>query len=99
MPLFSHPTPYLLITFPVHPLPSRPLPSVVNHPLRLKCNCCFYCSGVINAAVPSSMTKDFLLIHSHTAVGHSKAVLSVFASESTLYSSSKGMFNEIIHCG
>jgi len=46
---------------------------------------------VINAAVPSSMTKDFLLIHSHTAVGHSKAVLSVFATESTLYSSSKGI--------
>ncbi len=47
------------------------------------------CRGSIN---PSNVKvgKTSPLIHSYTAEGHSKAVLSVFATEDLLFSSSKG---------
>ena len=45
--------------------------------------------GVINAAQGRSL-KQSPLVHSHTAVGHHKAVLSVFATEDLMFSSSKG---------
>ena len=54
-----------------------------------------YDRGVINAAVGtealmSPAHSGCPLVHRHTAVGHSKAVLSVSASDTHLYTASKG---------
>lgn len=50
--------------------------------------------GVISSATGGSELPprgNCPLIHRHTAVGHSKAVLAVFATDSMLYSASKGI--------
>jgi len=60
--------------------------------------CCVCCSGVINTVVEGSDTmissaqSTCPLQHSHTVVGHSKAVLSVFATGTYLYTASKGLY-------
>ena len=66
--------------------------------------------GVINAAAGietaiSSAQSTCPLVHCHTAVGHSKAILSVFATDTCLYTASKGIcflstihFSYQLHC-
>ena len=60
--------------------------------MRWPCDADFdhsYCRGVIHP-VQNPGTKPGPLIHCHTAEGHTKAVLSVKATEDLLFSSSKG---------
>ena len=62
------------------------------------CGCCVSCfcdSGVINAAAGAKPLMPggqgaCPLAHCHTAVGHRKAVLSLAATDSHLYTASKG---------
>ena len=51
---------------------------------------CIVCRGSITPA-NTKVVKTSPLVHSYTAEGHTKAVLSVFATDDLLFSSSKGM--------
>lgn len=53
------------------------------------------CRGVINSVVSKS-TSGCPIAHCYTAVGHSKAVLSLFAIDDLLFTGSKGTLSMLL---